>query len=141
MKTKKICAVALIMCVLISICSVSAFAYAGATGYIACNLPMNQGDKHASTVAKANTGLNYFNITITNVTDNGSKPFKSVFAWTENTLGVNLSNTSMKVDEGTGTQTIYYSNVPNTGSNVVLNLDNPVDTTFQPYVLGDWSPN
>ena len=36
----------------------------------------------------------------------------------------------------------YYSNnIPSKGTNITLNLDNPVSTTITPSVSGKWTPN
>lgn len=43
---------------------------------------------------------------------------------------------------GSNWNVYYYSNnIPSKGTNITLNLDNPVSTTITPSVSGKWTPN
>ena len=64
-------------------------------------------------------------------------------AWTENEWGFNFSSPywQIEVNEPGQGWDVYYGFIPSKGTNVVLNLDNPVSTTVTPTVSGMWSPN
>ncbi|CAM3124152.1 DUF2712 domain-containing protein [Paenibacillus sediminis] len=117
----------------------SAFA---ATATFSGSLPANQGDTEISTVARANedTAVKYFSIKITSL---GSGTY--VRAWTEKSGGIganpNLSDPYNQVAFDSAYHTINYSTVPTKGTNVILNLDNPVVTSSTVSVSGAWSPN
>jgi len=112
-------------------------AYA-ATATFSGILPAYQGDTEVSTVARAHdsTSYKYFTITITSL----GTGYDSVRAWTENTLGGNLSDPFKQVSKNVQTN-VYYTTVPSMGTNVVLNLDNPVYTSESVSVGGTWTPN
>lgn len=114
----------------------SAFA---ATASFSGKLPANQGDTEISTVARANTSsaVKYFSIKVSTL-DTG---YSSVRAWTEKSGGANLSSPYTEVKKSTTWGTVDYTSVPDKGTNVTLNLDNPVYTSTQVSVGGEWSPN
>jgi hypothetical protein len=130
---KKILASVFAVALATSVLSISAFA---ASDTINDLLPPNQGDTEVSTVARESSTVGYFTITI----DSISGGYTSVRAWTEVGLfGNNCSSTNKSV--GVGTTNCPYSDIPQAGENVTLNLDNPVYTTDTPRVIGSWTPN
>lgn len=112
-------------------------AYA-ATANFSGTLPANQGDTEISTVARLNdtTTMKYFSITITSL----QSGYSSVRAWTEGIYGNNFSDPYIEAKLNIK-KDIFYSAVPTKGHNVVLNLDNPVYTSNQVSVAGNWTPN
>lgn len=118
----------------------SAFA---ATGKFSGKLPANQGDTEISTVARANaaTTVQYFSIKITSI----GTGYTHVRAWTEKNGGLgtnpNLSDPYNQVKADNTYYSVNYTTTPNKGDNVILNLDNPVNTSSQVDVSGEWSPN
>lgn len=132
MGKKRVSIIAVISCVLMLSLSLSAFA---ATANFSATLPKNQGDTEVSKVRKDGT-TSYFTITITSIGTGTDK----VCAWTESDiLGTNYSNPSQQV--AVETRNITYSKKPESGDNVVLNLDNPVNMSSTVAVKGSWSPN
>lgn len=122
------------------VAATSAFA-ASAWDSFNATLPAKQGDTEVSTVARANTSdiYGYFTIKITSI-DPG---YTAVRAWAENTLGANYSDPYNQVAaDGTNRAVFYYDGkTPSKGTNVVLNLDNPVYTSTTVDVSGTWTPN
>lgn len=53
----------------------------------------------------------------------------------------NLSDPYNQVRANNNYQTVSYSSTPNTGTNVILNLDNPVQSSSTVSVSGEWTPN
>ncbi|MCU6708309.1 hypothetical protein M6D81_06240 [Paenibacillus sp. J5C_2022] len=106
------------------------------------SLPANQGDTEISTAARANdaTAVKYFSIKITKL-DSGT----AVRAWTEKEGAwgshPNLSDPYNQVAYDKAYHTISYDTVPAKGTNVILNLDNPIVTSSSVAVEGEWSPN
>lgn len=118
----------------------SAFA---ATAKFTGKLPANQGDTEVSTVARSNdtSAVKYFSIKITSI----GTGYTHVRAWTEKNgdwgTKPNLSDPYNQVKADNIYHTVDYTTVPNKGDNVILNLDNPVNTSSQVDVAGEWSPN
>ncbi|GIO41185.1 hypothetical protein [Paenibacillus apis] len=103
------------------------------------SLPAKQGDTEISTVARANDSdvVKYFSIKITDI----GAGYSSVRAFTERTNGANLSDPYTEVAADGAWHTVNYTTVPSSGTNVVLNLDNPVYVSTSVPVEGEWSPN
>ena len=102
------------------------------------NLPAKQGDTEISQVARENdsTVKPYFTIKITSLGGNGD----AVRAWTESIFEVNFSSPYNEAPLNES-KNINYQRGPDTGIDVVLNLDNPVYTTNTVSVGGNWTPN
>lgn len=102
------------------------------------NLPANSGDIETRLVARVNTAstMKYFTINISSI----GAGCTAVRVWTENQFGYNFSS-SVGNSIGTGQRNINYSEVPQQGDVVKLNLDNPVNTSATPAVKGSWTPN
>lgn len=123
---------ALVMCM-----SLAAFAaQAGYVANFAVALPKNQGDIEVGTIARENDSntWHYFTITIRDL-----QTGNAVRAWTENSWGANLSSPDNFAY--IKTQSIDYNIVPDAGTNVTLNLDNPAKSNYTNSVLGSWTPN
>ena len=102
---------------------ITAFA-AAAWEPFSANLPANRGDKEVSKAARASSNVSHFSIMINLISDG----YTAVRVW-----GV-TSPYEWAVP--------YYDNsVPAMGTNVTLNLDNPVYTSASPTVSGKWTPN
>ncbi|MDE7390318.1 MAG: hypothetical protein K2M82_05185 [Lachnospiraceae bacterium] len=131
-KIKKIAITAIISCVLLMTMSLTAFAvsanFAGTT-------PAHQKDTEVSTVRKDNSSIHYFTINVTLIQLGVSK----ICAWTENTAGYNFSDPARQV--GVGGSTVFYSSTPSHGTNVVLNLSNPIDMSVGVGAMGIWDPH
>lgn len=118
--------------------SVSVYAALTATDTFSISLPAQQGDTELPAVKKT-TSSEIFWVFLDSV-GTASDTFTSVMAWTESPMGVNYSDPTHEVDEGTSTA-IAYNNTPAIGKNVVLNMDNPIYTTLSPVAVGEWTPN
>lgn len=105
--------------------------FAASAGFTA-TLPPKQGDVEVSTIAKEGDA-SYFRISI------NSSTVDAVRAWTENSMGINCSDPNKQVRFGA--TNVNYTNKPGVGTNVTLNLDNPVLSESTAYVEGSWSPN
>ncbi|MEC0229093.1 hypothetical protein [Paenibacillus alba] len=114
----------------------SAFA---ATAPFSGNLPANQGDTEISTVARANNAdvVEYFSIKVTSL----GTGYTAVRAWTEGSAGGNYSSPYTEVQANSNWATPSYTSTPSKGTNITLNLDNPVYTSSSVAVAGEWSPN
>lgn len=115
--------------------SVTAFA-ASAWDSFDSKLPENQGDTEVSTVARATSDVDHFSVNITSL----SNGYTVLRAWTEGSHGGNYSDPYVQISVGS-TQDVKYTKIPNCGTNITLNLDNPVSTTITPSVTGTWTPN
>lgn len=118
----------------------TAFATAAWDSFTA-TLPAKQGDTEVSTVARDVSDTDYFTIKISSI----GGGYTAVRAWCETGLGTNVSSPDYEIGVNTSGyhwDIPYYSNsVPSHGTNVTLNLDNPVNTTNTPTVKGSWTPN
>lgn len=123
----------------VALCALFATSAFAATAKFSGTLPSKQGDTEISTVARANDAdeVKYFSVKITSI-DTG---YSAVRAFTEKGNGDNLSDPYTEVAANGKYATINYTTVPSSGTNVVLNLDNPVYTTSTVSVSGEWSPN
>ena len=91
-----------------------------------------------STVARASDSVDHFNIQINSL----SNGYTAVRAWAEGSWGGNYSDPYWELGVGSNWNVYYYSNnIPSKGTNITLNLDNPVSTTITPSVSGKWTPN
>lgn len=129
---KFIVASALVMCVSIA-------ASASQAGYIdnfAVALPAHQGDIELNAIAREHDSstYKYFTITIRDIQSGNA-----VRAWTETTWGSNLSKPEKYAY--IQTQNMPYDTVPDAGTNVKLNMDNPKDVDVTNSVIGSWTPN
>ena len=123
--------------VLVMALSVTAFA-SSAWDSFSTKLPANQGDTEVSTVARASDSVDHFNIQINSL----SNGYTAVRAWAEGSWGGNYSDPYWELGVGSNWNVYYYSNnIPSRGTNITLNLDNPVSTTITPSVSGKWTPN
>ena len=118
--------------VLVMALSVTAFA-SSAWDSFSTKLPANQGDTEVSTVARASDSVDHFNIQINSL----SNGYTAVRAWAEGSWGGNYSDPYWELGVGSNWNVYYYSNnIPSKGTNITLNLDNPVSTTITPSVSG-----
>lgn len=123
--------------VLVMALSVTAFA-SSAWDSFSTKLPANQGDTEVSTVARDSDSVDHFNIQINSL----SNGYTAVRAWAEGSWGGNYSDPYWELGVGSNWNVYYYSNnIPSKGTNITLNLDNPVSTTITPSVSGKWTPN
>ena len=123
--------------VLVMALSVTAFA-SSAWDSFSTKLHANQGDTEVSTVARASDSVDHFNIQINSL----SNGYTAVRAWAEGSWGGNYSDPYWELGVGSNWNVYYYSNnIPSKGTNITLNLDNPVSTTITPSVSGKWTPN
>lgn len=133
MKKVKFLAVALALTVAMAIPSFAAWVnFSG-------GLPEYQGDTEISTVSRQNpSNVNpSFGISIDTLGDG----FTAVRAWTESRiLAVNFSSPYNQVLVG-NTNTFRYTREVAQGTQVTLNLDNPVYISKEVAVIGDWTPN
>ena len=124
--------------VLVLLMSMSLTVFAATTSFSG-SLPARQGDTEISKVARENenTTKKYFTITISSLGTGTDK----VRAWAETGAGINASSPYNQV--GVTTTNVYYNtdSVPAKGTNVTLNLDNPVYMTTTVSVSGSWTPN
>lgn len=113
-------------------------AYA-ATAEFSAKLPAKQGDTEVSKVARVSTTSEKknFGVKITSI-DSG---YTAVRGWTESTAGGNFSNPYNEVPADNKYYYHNYSTVPAKGTNVTLNLDNPVHTSTIVSAKGIWTPN
>lgn len=108
--------------VLVMALSVTAFA-SSAWDSFSTKLPANQGDTEVSTVARASDSVDHFNIQINSL----SNGYTAVRAWAEGSWGGNYSDPYWELGVGSNWNVYYYSNnIPSKGTNITLNLDNPV---------------
>lgn len=125
---------------IVSLFLITANAFAASHSFSAI-LPAYQGDVEVSTVARSNSSnsVKYFSIKLTSI-DQG---YTHVRAWTEKTLGANLSDpyNQVRADNSWWTVNYYADKEPSKGDNVTLNLDNPVYTSATVNVAGEWTPN
>lgn len=133
-KIKKIAITAIISCVLLMTMSLTAFAV---SANFAGTMPKHQGTLEVSTVRKDDPSIPYFSIKVTFI----QLGVRSVCAWTENTVGYNFSNPYKQVDLNVETNVSYYADsIPSQGTNVVLNLSNPIDMSTGVGAMGSWNP-
>lgn len=129
---KKLSKVIVAACVLMFCISATVFA---ATAEFNTVLPENQSDNEVVTIKKESS-KSYFTINITYLGYGTDK----ACAWAENDLGYNLSSNYVQVPVGSRNIPYSISN-PSAGTNVTLNLDNPVVMTTEVIVRGLWTPN
>lgn len=103
------------------------------------SLPANQGDTEISEVARASSDINHFNIYLSSLGSGTT----NVRAWGEVGSGTNVSNPYWQIpfDNQTWNVPYYSESIPALGTNVMLNLDNPVNMTTSVSVSGKWRPN
>jgi hypothetical protein len=112
----------------------STVVFAAAASFTA-TLPAYQGDTEVSKVRRESSTTSVFRITIDSISDG----FSSACAWTETVAGANLSSPYNQASKGSS-HVYSYSTIPSQGTNVVLNLDNPVSTPVRPIAKGTWNP-
>lgn len=104
------------------------------------NLPANQGDKEVSKVTRGSSDISHFSILISSI----GGGYTAVHAWCETGLGGNVSNPFYQLGVTSPYEwavPYYDGKSPSMGTNVTLNLDNPVYTSATPSVSGRWTPN
>ena len=122
----------LLSCALVLSLSITAFA---ASTSFSATIPAHQGDTEVSKVRKE-TNEGSFSITVDFLSTGTDK----ICAWTEgDSTGTNYSSPYNQV--GKETKSFDYTNQPKIGENVVLNLDNPVDSSLAATARGSWTPN
>lgn len=122
----------ILSCALVLGLSVTAFA---ASTKFSATIPAHQGDTEVSTVRKE-TSKESFSITVDFLSTGTDK----ICAWTEgDSTGINYSSPYNQV--GIETKSFNYTRQPDIGENVVLNLDNPVDSSLAATASGSWTPN
>lgn len=134
---KKMCAFALILGAVMSL-SVFTYAASTATDHFSISLPVQQEDYELPAVKKTNSSKRYFCVDIESIGD-ADDTYSTVMVWTESEAGINFSPSDYEMGEEL--DCINYSTTPSVGTNVVLNMDNPIYTTNTPLVVGDWTPN
>lgn len=114
-------------------------AYAQSDTYFSGSLPANQGDTEISEVARASSNVNHFNIYLSYLGSGTT----NVRAWGEVGSGTNVSNPYYQIPYDKQTWNVYYykDQIPQLGTNVMLNLDNPVNMSSSVSVSGKWRPN
>lgn len=123
---------AIIIGCLLLVCVSSNF-YAANESFTA-SLLQYQADNEVSTVRKGYK-TSYFTVTI----DSIEKGANSLCVWTEDAFwGTNFSSPYYQIGHGTGN--INYSSIPSVGTNVTLNIDNPVYSNKTYTVKGSWTP-
>lgn len=95
-------------------------------------LPAHQGDVEVSTIRKEGNA-SYFRISL------NSSSVDAVCAWTEDSMGRNCADPYKQVRFGM--TNVNYTNKPAAGTDVTLNLDNPVYSDSTASAEGSWSPN
>lgn len=131
-KVKKIIVSIVSVCAIMMTLQLSVFA--ANSGPLTAYLPKHQGDVEVSTIARASNS-NTFNVNITFIGPGTDK----VRAWTEGPLGKNFSNVNTQI--GLGNHSLSYTTVPAAGTNVTLNMDNPVYLEYLVHVDFSWTPN
>lgn len=134
---------------LVMTCFVMAFALAFSAYAVSswedfsASLPSNQGDTEVSTIALSDPSVGHMNVILYTMT-NG---YDSVRAWGEKS-SFGHPNVSDPYDvinlqyQGINWNIYYYSSANiGQGDNIILNLDNPINTEFRPIVTGKWTPN
>lgn len=123
---------------IVSVCvimmSLQLSVFAANSGPLTVYLPGHQGDIEVSTIARASNS-NTFNVNITFIGLGTDK----IRAWTEGPLGKNFSNVYTQI--GVGNHSLTYTTVPAVGTNVTLNMDNPVYLEYSVHVDFSWTPN
>lgn len=131
-KAKVIMASVVSFCVILMTLQLSVFA--ANSGPLTAYLPKHQGDVEVSTIARA-SDYSFFKVNITFIGPGTDK----VRAWAENTIGTNLSSPYTQI--GLGDNALFYTDKPSIGTNVTLNLDNPVYLEYLVHVDFSWTPN
>lgn len=126
------------MCLMFNVASFAS-GTTSAWGDFSVHLPEHQGDIETPSIARVNntTTKKYFSLDHISI----GSGYTAVRVWTEKAGGINLSSPTRSVGQGSCTCSYYTNSVPSAGTNVRLNLDNPVDTYVEPRVAGSWTPN
>lgn len=110
----------------------------GADGYFSDTLKKYQQDVEVSTIRKSSydetfiVSLTYIEKGVTNM----------VCVWTENDItGDNYSDPYEQIKVGLYELDYFSNKVPSKGTNVTLNMDNPVKSEYTVDVAGVWTPN
>lgn len=131
-KVKAIIVSIVSVCVIMMTLQLSVFA--ANSGPLTVYLPKHQGDVAVSTIARG-TNYSFFKVNITFI----GPGTNMVRAWAENPFGTNLSDPYTQI--GVGDNPLTYTTRPSIGTNVTLNMDNPVYLEYLVHVDFSWTPN